>query len=359
MTQTATCVALQPVDDAELVQHLKAQGSALTAQVKDETAGTNRAEAPLPLEEEESTPVPDSCARHTITPETLNKFRRGYGEDAVQVAQQLKGIAVTSAEGILRKAKLILNMKLRLNSKEWGVWLREVLGWFNNEATSFLQIGKIFKNFDPAAFRELEPFTILKLRIKRYAPVVERLREEVVVTSQLIQSFIQEVIPKQSRRKKAAPNYDASVLKQRLNGEDGTFYFTLNANLGDKPGSWLESKLKYRTVGQVLEQAAAWEQQQDESRRHDRWEGLEAEVEQRVRNRVEMAGFALKREIAELKTQLQTKANPSELVGQTTSSTAYQAPKQEEAIALRAQHKLGSVQPSEDRATHPAEQQVW
>ena len=357
MTQTATCVAPQPVDDVKLAQQLEAQSSALTAQAKDETAGINTAEPPLPMEEEESTLVPDSCARLPIAPETLSKFRRGYGEDAVQVAQQLKQIVVTSAEGILRQAKLLLKMKEQLNRKEWGIWLREVLGWFGNEATPYLQIAKAFKNFDPAAFCELEPFTILKLRTKRYATVVGRLREEVAITSQLIQNFIQEVIPKQSRKKKAAPNYDDSVLKQCLNGEDNTFYFTLHANLGDKQGSWLESKLKYRTVGQVLEQAAAWEQQ-DESRRHDRREGLEAEVEQRVRNRVEMAGFALKREIAELKTQLQTRTNPSELVGQTTSLTAHQSPEQKEVIALRAQHKLGSVQPSEDRATYPEEQQM-
>ena len=70
-----------------------------------------------------------------------------------------------------------------------------------------------------------------------------------------------------------------------------------------------------------------------------------------------MAGFALKREIAELKTQLQTRTNPSELVGQTTSPTAHQAPKQEEAIALRAQHK-SLAQLDRYCALHPEEQQT-
>ena len=37
----------------------------------------------------------------------LKKFRRGYWEEAAQVAQQLRGIVVTSAEGVLQQAKLL------------------------------------------------------------------------------------------------------------------------------------------------------------------------------------------------------------------------------------------------------------
>jgi len=263
---------------------------------------------------------------NTIAPEILKKFRRGYGEQAVQAAQQLKEIAVTSAEGVLRKARLLLDIKLQLNRKEWGVWLREVLGWFGSEATQYLQIAKAFKDFEPSVFSTLEPFTILKLRTKRYAPVVARLGEELAITSNLIQDFIKEVLPKQSRRKKAAPNYGEAVLKQRLNPEDGTSYFSLNANLSDKPGSWLESKLKDRTVGQVLEQAAAWEQQSEE-RRHDMREGLEAEVEQQARSRFEMLEFGLKQKIAHLEAQLAV-VKPSELakVAPDTGLQSFQAP---------------------------------
>ena len=227
----------------ELDQHAETSVEAI-AQTKNETAALRTAEAPLPVEEEGNTPAPAPCTQYTMAPETLKKFRRGYGEDAVQVAQQLREIAVTSAEGILRKAKLLLKMKEQLNRKEWGIWLKEVLGWFGNEATPYLQIAKVFKDFQPAIFRELEPFTILKLRTKRYEPVVTRLREELAITSQVVQNFIQEVIPKQSRRKKATPNYGNAVLKQHPSAEDGTSYFTLKANLSDKPGSWLESKLK-------------------------------------------------------------------------------------------------------------------
>ncbi len=280
-----------------------------------------RAVAPALVENKEEANTPISTlpeADHTsaqsqaLTPEFLKKFRSGYRDDAAQVASQLREIAVTSAEGILRQAKLLLKMKERLNRKEWGVWLREVLGWFGNEATPYLQIAKVFREFDPAVFRKLEPFTILKLRTKRYAPLVARLREELAITSDLIQNFIKEVIPKQSRRKRAAPNYDEAVLKQRLNAEDGTFYFSLNVNLGDKQGSWLEQRLENCTVGQVLEQAAALEKQAEE-RRHER-SVLEGEIEQRVRERVEIAEFALKQEIADLKAQLQTTANASVVV---------------------------------------------
>ncbi len=314
MTQISSLIALQSVDEvstasAKLAQQLKAQASA-KAQTEDGVAGDRVIEERNSVAQMVIAPPPN--LPQALAPETLKKFRRGYGEDAAQVAAQLRGIAVTSAEGILRQAKLILKMKERLNRKEWRVWLREVLGWFGNEATPYLQIAKVFRKFDPAVFRELEPFTLLKLRTKKYAPLVARLREELAITSELLQKFIQEVIPKQSRRKKAAPNYDEAVLKQRLNGEDGTFYFTLHANLGDKPGSWLEEKLQNCTVGQVLEHAAGWEQQVEE-RRHER-SGLEGEIEQRVRERVEMAEFVFRQEIAELRAQLQNTANPSIVV---------------------------------------------
>ncbi len=314
ITQTAACVALQPLDEvsalsAKFAQKLQAQASAI-AQTEDGVAGDRVIEEQNPVDQVAIAPTPN--LPQALAPETLNKFRRDYQEHAAQVAAQLREIAVTSAEGILRQAKLLLIMKERLNRKEWGVWLREVLGWFGNEATPYLQIAKIFRGFDPVVFRDLEPFTILKLRTKKYAPLVARLREEINITSQLIQNFINEVMPRQSRRKKAAPNYDEAVLKQRLNGEDGTFYFTLHANLGDKPGSWLEEKLQNCTVGQVLEHAAGWEQQAEE-RRHER-AGIEGEIEQRVRERVEMTEFSLKQEIAELKAQIQTTANASVVV---------------------------------------------
>jgi len=318
---TANTIALQPVDQIslapELTQNLKAQDFAI-AQTEEGVAGDRVIEEQNSVAQVALAPPPN--LPQALAPEILKKFRRGYGEDAAQVAAQLRGIAVTSAEGILRQAKLLLNMKERLNRKEWGVWLREVIGWFGNEATPYLQIAKVFRDFDPDVFRELEPFTILKLRTKRYAPLVARLREELAITSDLIQKFIQEVMPKQSRRKKAAPNYGEAVLKQRLNPEDGTFYFSLNANLSDKHGSWLEDKLENCTVGQVLEHAAALEKQVEESR-DDIRSGIEDQIEQRVRNRVEMLEFALKQEIAELRAQLQTTVNASVVVEKAIATT--------------------------------------
>ena len=286
-------------------------------QAKPDTISALNALAPIyALPGAEQTPTQSQA----LAPETLKKFRRGYGEEAAQVAQQLRGIVVTSAEGVLRQAKLLLKLKERLNRKEWGIWLQEVLGWFGREVAPYLQIAKTFSKFNPAVFRELEPFTLLKIRTKKYAPLVERLREELVVTSKLIQNFISEVIPTPSKRKKAAPNYDEAVLKQRLNGEDGTFYFTLHANLGDKQGSWLEEKLEDRTLGQVLEHAKALEKQVEEHR-DDMRSGIEAQIEQRVRNLVEMAEFALKQEIADLRAQLQATTAKASVVGEKALAT--------------------------------------
>ena len=287
-------------------------GTAQRFQPKPETAPAESTLATLYAPPEADHAPQQSDA---IPPETLKKFRRGYGEEAEQVATQLKGIVVTSAAGVLRQAKLLSKLKERLNRKEWVIWLKEVLGWFGKEVAPYLQIAKVFGKFDPAVFRELEPFTLLKIRTKRYAPLVERLREELVVTSKLIQNLICEVIPTPSKRKKAAPNYDEAVLKQRLNGEDGTFYFTLHANLGDKQGSWLEEKLENRTLGQVLEHAKSLEKQAEE-RRDDMKEGIEAQIEQRVRNLVEMAEFSLKQEIADLRAQLQATTAKASVVGE-------------------------------------------
>ena len=360
MTQTVYAITPQAVDEVSVVseglatKHLKAQAIAV-AQTKDETAGSSPAGAFLPVEEDGSVPFPAPCGHYTIASETLNKFRHGYREHVAQIAQQLKGIAVTSAEGILQKAKLILDMKLSLNRKEWGVWLREVLGWFGNEATPYLQIAKVFKDFQPVVFRDLEPFTILKLRTKRYEPVVTRLREELAISSQVVQNFIKEVTPKQPRKKKAV-NYGDAVLKQRLNAKDGTFYFTLNANLAEKSGSWLQEKLENCTVGQVLEQAAALEKQVEEHS-HSAPEGIGDQIEQRVSNRVEIAAFGLRQEIADLRAQLQTSANRLELVKQTTSPSAPHSPEQKEAITLRVQHKF-AAQPDQHHALQSEELQA-
>ena len=302
---TANAIALHPVDQvsvaSELTQNLESEAFVI-AQTENGLAGNRTIEEQKRKDEEVGVPTPN--IPHALAPETLKKFRRGYGEEAAEVATQLKGIVVTSAAGVLRQANLLSKLKERLNRKEWGIWQKEVLGWFGKEVAPYLQIAKTFSKFNPAVFRKVEPFTLLKIRTKRYAPLVERLREELVVTSELIQNLISEVIPTPSKRKKAAPNYDEAVLKQRLNSEDGTFYFTLHANLGDKQGSWLESKLENCTVGQVLEQAAALEKQV-ESDRHDMKEGIEDQISQRVRNLVEMAEFALKQEIADLRAQLQ------------------------------------------------------
>jgi len=316
MTQVTAVVAQEP--DLEAIAASAEPAQYLEQQLEDF--------AP----EEEIAHDPAECVKQTIPPSIFKKFRRGYGEHAAEIASQIKLLVVTSAEGILRKARLVFDMKLRLNRKEWGVWLREVLGWFGNEATQYLQIAKAFCDFEPAVFCELEPFVILKLRTKKYAPVLVRLHEELAITSQLIQNFIKEVIPKQSRKKKTAANYGAAVMMQHPSAEDGTSYFTLNANLGEKAGSWLQQKLENYTVGQVLDHAAEWEQKV-ESGNHTTREGIEAEVEYRIRNRFEIREFALKQEIVELKAQLLQSATNSlglvEKIPATTVSQETQASK--------------------------------
>jgi len=366
ITQTATCVAQEPALEvsnasAELAQDLEQQVEDF-APIDDE-------QELKPVEEEEIAHDPAECVKQTIPPSILKKFRRGYGEHAAEIASQIKQLVVTSAEGILRKARLVFDMKLRLNRKEWGVWLREVLGWFGNEATPYLQIAKTFCDFEPAVFSTLEPFVILKLRTKRYVPVVVRLHEELVITSQLIQNFIKEVIPKQSRKKKTPANYGDAVMMQHPSAEDGTSYFTLNANLGEKAGSWLQQKLENYTVGQVLDHAAEWEQKV-ESGNHTTREGIEAEVEYRIRNRFEIREFALKQEIVELKAQLLQSATNSlglvEKIPATTVSQETQASKtsdeipattvSDDAVASEPIESATGIQQSDDEVALAPEQ---
>ena len=224
-------------------------------------------------------------------PIPVKGFRKGYAEHAASVADSIKEFAATGVGAIWQIAERIAQMRSRLNRKEFRAFVSELLEWTGSEARKYLDIERAFRGFDFSRLALLEPFTLLRLRTKRYAPVVERLREEAAITSRSVQEIIKELLPKQPK-KKADRDRDQAILQRHPNTADGTFYYTLkNTNLSDKTGLWLEEQLKTRTVGQVLEQAANREYEIEERDRRI------AELEARLA-RVESAQTVEQAEVA-------------------------------------------------------------
>ncbi len=190
-------------------------------------------------------------------PEVLKSFRRGYREDAIEIATKTKQAAALGTETILRMAGWIQEMKSSLNRKEFGAFVSDLLEWVGGEARKYLEIARVFEGFELSRLQSLEPFTLLKLRSKRYSEVVAKLREQAIINPNLVQALIKQLVPKPNRNRKTTSVRSDSVLTRHPNGSDGTFYFTLKeVNLSDKVGTWLEQKLENLSFGQVLSQAA-------------------------------------------------------------------------------------------------------
>lgn len=85
-----------------------------------------------------------------------------------------------------------------------------------------MEIARSFENFDLRLLVNLEPFTIFKLRSKRYAPVVAKLREQQVITSKVVQDLIKELLPKQSRKK-----LDEALSGWKQSRSGGTRYYNV------------------------------------------------------------------------------------------------------------------------------------
>ena len=209
MTQTATRVALQPLHKAELAQHLESQSSAPIAQTEDETAASSVAEVLLPTEEiaiastkltQDHEQQPDNTAPFKFDGAVLAGFRRGYCQDAASSAEKTRTAGALATQTILEMAERIQSMKTQLNRKEFGVFVKGLLQWGREEARKYLDIACAFDGFDLSRLQHLEPFTILKLRSKKYAPIIERLRESAHITPNLIQELIKELLPKPTRK---------------------------------------------------------------------------------------------------------------------------------------------------------------
>ena len=153
----------------------------------------------------------------------LAGFRKGYREDAAKTAQKTLAAGALATETILQIAGWIQETKSRLNRKEFGAFVKGLLQWVGEEARKYLDIARAFDGFDLSRLINLEPFTLLKLRSKRYAPVVEKLREQRVITSKLVQDLVKDLLPKQSRKK---PNERISGWKQSRSG-GGRYYNVL------------------------------------------------------------------------------------------------------------------------------------
>jgi len=192
MTQTATCVDLQPLHEVELAQRLESPSSAV-AQTLDRSA-SDATKAPLPVEEiaiasdepaQHREQQPDTTAPFKFDDAVLAGFRIGYRHDAAATAEKIQIDGASATQTILKMAGWIQSMKLRLNRKEFGVFVKGLLQWVGDEARKYLDIARAFEGFDLSRLQYLEPFTILKLRSKKHAPIIERLRESALITPSL------------------------------------------------------------------------------------------------------------------------------------------------------------------------------
>ena len=149
---------------------------------------------------------PKEASENAIAPQNFDSailagFRKGYSEDATITAQKILAAGALATEKILQMAGWIQGNKSRLKRKEFSAFVKQLLQWVGEEARKYLDIAKAFEGFDLSRLINLEPYTLLKLRSKRYAPVVEKLREQPVITSKLVQDLIGELLPKLSRKK--------------------------------------------------------------------------------------------------------------------------------------------------------------
>lgn len=170
-------------------------------------------------------------------------FRKGYAEHAAEVSDSIKEFAATGVGAIWKIAERIAQMRSRLNRKEFRAFVFSLLEWTGSEARKYLDIERAFRGFDFSRLAILEPFTLLRLRTKRYAPVVERLREETVITSRSVQEIIKELLPKLPLKKESGDR-DQAILQRHPNTADGTEHW------GKKTGESVQAVLG-RVVGQA------------------------------------------------------------------------------------------------------------
>lgn len=131
----------------------------------------------------------------------LAGFRKEHRKYATATAKETLAAGKSATETILQMAAWVQKMRSHLNRKEFGTFVKELLQWVGDEARKYLDIARVFGGFDLSQLVCLEPFTILKLRSKRYAPVVASLREQPVITPKIVQDLIDELLPKQPRTK--------------------------------------------------------------------------------------------------------------------------------------------------------------
>ncbi len=249
---TQICVAPQPADEVseastELANHLDTDAQKSTTTLSEDGAAGHRVvETILPVEEEAITSVKltqdseqqsDPTAPFKFDDAVLAGFRRGYRQDAVSTAGKTQKAGASATQTILEMAGSIQQMKSRLNLKEFGVFVKGLLQWVGDEARKYLDIARAFDGFELSRLQHLEPFTLLKLRSKKYAPIVEQLRSHLDITPKLVQDLVKELLPKPTRKKSTEP---ISGWKQARPG--GGRYYNLLLHDDEQTGLAIEQQ---------------------------------------------------------------------------------------------------------------------
>jgi len=83
---------------------------------------------------------PDTTTLFKFDDAVLAGFRIGYRQDAASTADKTLAGGALATQKLLQMAGLIQSMKMRLNRKEFGVFVKGLLQWGREEARKYLDI---------------------------------------------------------------------------------------------------------------------------------------------------------------------------------------------------------------------------
>jgi hypothetical protein len=123
--------------------------------------------------------------------ELLESIRMGWRDKAGETAQLVRRLSQATVEQALEIGRRLLGIQKELKRKEYSAFL-SVLGWASAKARKFINLATTFSDFDPSQLVGIELTTLLSLCTKRYAAVVEELREVEHITQQMVEDLIKD-----------------------------------------------------------------------------------------------------------------------------------------------------------------------
>lgn len=186
-----------------------------------------------------------------------------HRQHALDIARAFNQSQLEKLQTELTQGKRLLEAKEMLTRRGEFTGFRNSLSVTLAEARKYMQLASTFGDWAIERLMAIASATnIYTLCQNKYASILEDLRSASGVTREFVQRLLKEVRGKaaaerkKSKEKADAPKNDGDVLRQHVDGDSGTSYYTLSeANLSEKVGSALAKQLKERSLGQILAQA--------------------------------------------------------------------------------------------------------